>query len=254
MNSLNHRDPLEQDFNDPLDAPGFGGMHWQAVTDAGTLLHRAHKRVLDAAERAIARRGRFVIVLAGGNTPRALYRSLRDAQTRWDRWHIHFGDERCLPVANPERNSAMAATEWLDHVSIPPENIHPIRAEFGAKAAAPDYTDQIKDIGYFDFVLLGLGEDGHTASLFPGHAEGLAPDAPDAVAVFNAPKPPPQRVSLSAARLSRSREVLFLIDGESKRDAVRRWRAGENIPAAAIRPEVGVDVLVEANLLESPEQ
>ncbi len=80
--------------------------------------------------------------------------------------------------------------------------------------------------------------------MFPGHDWGDAPGAPETLAVFDAPKPPPQRVSLSAARLSRSREVLFLVAGPSKRAAVARWRAGERIPARAIRPAAGVDVLV----------
>ena len=94
------------------------------------------------------------------------------------------------------------------------------------------YTETLRTIGEFDLVLLGLGEDGHTASLFPNHDWGIAPDAPDVLAVFNAPKPLTERVSLSAARLSRAREVLFLIAGDAKREAVKRWRAGENIPAS----------------------
>ncbi len=102
----------------------------------------------------------------------------------------------------------------------------------------------------FDLTLLGLGEDGHTASLFPGREWGTEPDSPDALAVLDAPKPPAQRVSLSAARLSRSRQVIFLVSGESKRDALARWRASENIPARAIAPEKGVDVLVESALLK----
>ena len=85
-------------------------------------------------------------------------------------------------------------------------------------------------------MLLGLGEDGHTASLFPSRDWGVAASAPDALAVFDAPKPPPQRLSLSAARLSRTREVPFMVEGEAKRSAVARWRAGERLPAAAIPP------------------
>ena len=99
-------------------------------------------------------------------------------------------------------------------------------------------------------MLLGLGEDGHTASLFPGHEWGTAPGSPDTLAVFDAPKPPPQRVSLSAARLSRARQVIFLVSGQSKQRAVAAWRAGKDIPARTIRPAVGVDVLVESALLE----
>ena len=101
----------------------------------------------------------------------------------------------------------------------------------------------------FDLALLGLGEDGHTASLFPGHEWGITPDSPDTLAVFDAPKPPPQRVSLSAARLSRSRQVIFLVAGESKHRAVTEWRNGKIIPARAIAPAAGVDVLVESALL-----
>jgi 6-phosphogluconolactonase len=95
-------------------------------------------------------------------------------------------------------------------------------------------------------VLLGLGEDGHTASLFPGHEWGAAPGSPDVLAVLDAPKPPSQRVTLSAARLSRAREVWFVVSGDSKREAVAQWHSGENIPARAITPAAGVDVLVAA--------
>jgi 6-phosphogluconolactonase len=110
----------------------------------------------------------------------------------------------------------------------------------------------LRPVGDFDLVLLGLGEDGHTASLFPDHEWGAEAGSPDALAVFDAPKPPSERVSMSAARLSRARHVLFLVSGESKRLAVSTWRAGSNIPARAIQPESGVDILVESALLETP--
>jgi len=187
-------------------------------------------------------------VLAGGNTPREVYRTLR-ADTDWSHWQVYFGDERCLPADDAERNSAMAADAWLDHVPIPRGQVHAIPAELGARAAALAYAETLRGIGDFDLVLLGLGEDGHTASLFPGRDWGLSADAPDALAVFDAPKPPPQRVSLSASRLSRTREALFLIAGEAKRSAVAQWRAGAAIPARAIQPETGVDVLVESMLV-----
>ena len=162
---------------------------------------------------------------------------------------MYFGDERCLPAGDAGRNSKMAADEWADHVPIPKDQVHPIPAELGATAAALAYAETLRNVSEFDLVLLGLGDDGHTASLFPGHDWGTSSDAPTVLAVFNAPKPPPERVSLSAARLSRAREVLFLIAGDDKRDAVARWRAGENIPARAIRPRGGIDVLVESKLL-----
>ncbi|GAB4435892.1 MAG: hypothetical protein OHK0026_00600 [Rhodocyclaceae bacterium] len=93
--------------------------------------------------------------------------------------------------------------------------------------------------------LLGLGEDGHTASLFPEHDWGNAPDAPATLAVRDAPKPPPDRVSLSAGRLSRARHVMFLVTGEQKARAVSMWRNGTPIPAAAVAPPDGVDIWVE---------
>jgi 6-phosphogluconolactonase len=143
----------------------------------------------------------------------------------------------------------MARATWLDHVALLPEHVHAIPAQLGAQAAATAYTHRLHGVGEFDCVLLGLGEDGHTASLFPGHDPGAAHDAPDVLAVHEAPKPPPERVSLSAARLARARRVLFLVAGESKRDAVRAWRSDGDIPAAAIKPAVGVDVLIENALL-----
>lgn len=234
-------------------------VRWHPLPDAAALAQAACERILAAAAQAIAARDRFDIVLAGGNTPRAAHALLRDVGTHdagtheanidWSRWQVWFGDERCAPVDDPQRNSAMARAAWLDHVPIPSSNLHSIPTERGAATAAADYANALHDIGDFDLVLLGLGEDGHTASLFPGTVEGLREDAADAVAVFNAPKPPPQRVSMSAVRLSRAREVLFLVEGSAKHDAVRRWRVGSDIPAATIRPAAGVDVLIEAGLL-----
>lgn len=224
-------------------------VRWLAVADVAEFERAACSRIIDAAARAIKQRGEFVVVLAGGNTPRGVYRLVREQNEEWSHWNVYFGDERCLPADDAERNSKMAATEWLNHAPIPKDQVHPIPAELGATAAALAYADTLRDVGEFDLVLLGLGDDGHTASLFPNHEWGTAPDAPAVLAVFNAPKPPPERVSLSAARLSRAREVLFLIAGDAKREAVKRWRAGENIPARAIRPRAGVDVLLESKLL-----
>ena len=143
----------------------------------------------------------------------------------------------------------MAAEAWLEHVSIPHDQVHVAPVELGADIAARRYAETLHNVGDFDLVLLGLGEDGHTASLFPGNEWGVATDAADVLAVFNAPKPPPQRVSLSAHRLSRARAVLFFVVGETKRKAVAQWRNCVDIPARAIRPESGVDVLIDLALL-----
>lgn len=143
----------------------------------------------------------------------------------------------------------MAALVWLDHINIPSGQIHPIHAELGAETAARNYAQTVDGIEQFDMVLLGLGEDGHTASLFPNHDWGKTPDAPSAIAVHNSPKPPPDRVSLSAHRLSTAHQVVFLVTGESKRQAVRDWCNGVGIPAASIAPANGVDIYIEAALL-----
>lgn len=222
---------------------------WHAVADERALQQLAIETILAGAAQAIHERGQFHIVLAGGNTPRGIYHGLCTAKTDWPAWHIYFGDERCLPPLDSARNSRMAAEVWLNRVPIPPLQLHPIPGELGAAQAARMYSETLRAVGEFDLVLLGLGEDGHTASLFPGHEWGTAPGSPDTLAVFDAPKLPPQRVSLSAARLSRARQVIFLVSGESKHRAVAAWRGGKDISARAIMPAAGVDVLLESALL-----
>jgi 6-phosphogluconolactonase len=147
------------------------------------------------------------------------------------------------------RNSRMAEVAWLAHVAIPEQQIHEMPAELGPREAAVRYATVLESIDSFDLVLLGLGEDGHTGSLFPGHELARAANAPSVLPVFDAPKPPPERVTLGAHRFSRAAEVIFLVAGEGKRDAVRQWRAGADIPARAITPPAGVDVFIEASLL-----
>lgn len=222
---------------------------WHAVLDEQALQKAAVEAILASAAQAIHQRAQFHIVLAGGNTPRGIYHGLCTAQTDWSAWQIYFGDERCLPAEDSARNSRMAAQVWLDCVPIPKFQLHAIPAELGASQAARMYAETIRNIGDFDLVLLGLGADGHTASLFPDHEWGAAPGSPDTLALFHIPNPPPQRVSMSAARLSRARQVIFLVSGESKHRAIAEWRAGKDIPARSIMPSADVDVLVESALL-----
>lgn len=222
---------------------------WHAFADTATLQHTVLARLQQYAQEAILQRGRFDLVLAGGTTPQAIYRECRHIATDWSCWHLYFGDERCLPPEHPERNSRMALDAWLAHVPIPANQIHAIPAELGATAAAQAYGDALQAVGDFDFVLLGLGEDGHTASLFPGHSWGDTDESPDVLAVFDAPKPPPERVSLSARRLSSARKVAFVVTGQGKRDAVAAWRAGPQIHAHSISPGDAVDIFFEASLL-----
>ena len=221
------------------------------MADARAICAEVAVRTLAAADEAVKRRGRFAMVLAGGNTPRGVYELLRVANMDWSRWHVYFGDERCAPRGDPKRNSRMADSAWLDHVPIPERQRHAMPAELGPLDAAKLYAVTLEPVGEFDLVLLGLGDDGHTGSLFPGHELGRSAQAPSTLAVRGAPKPPPERVTLSANRFSWTREALFLIAGEGKRDAVRRWRAGEELPARAITPRAGVDIFIEAALLSS---
>jgi 6-phosphogluconolactonase len=222
---------------------------WHSYRTTIELEQAVAQAILQAAQQAISQRGTFHIVLAGGTTPNPVYESLRKTDADWAAWHVYFGDERCLPHDHAERNSRMAARSWLNHIAIPPAQIHPIPAESGAEIAASRYVKTVKGIEQFDLVLLGLGEDGHTASLFPNHAWGNTPDAPSVIAVHNAPKPPPERVSLSAHRLGATRQLMFLVTGKSKRQAVKDWRNGVKIPAAVIAPTSGVDIYIEASLL-----
>jgi 6-phosphogluconolactonase len=219
---------------------------WYVYPDPSTLTNTVARLLLESAADAIVQRGAFHLVLAGGSTPQALYRALAGASAEWAAWHIYYGDERCLPPDDPERNSHMAAQEWLSRVPIPQTQIHPIPAERGSEAGARAYDESLATVGIFDLVLLGLGEDGHVASLFPGHPLGEEPETSAALPVHDAPKPPPDRISLSAQRLNHTRELWFLVSGAGKREAVERWREGDDIPAAHIRPAAGVDVHMDS--------
>lgn len=222
---------------------------WHSFNTTAELEQAATHAILQAALQANSLRGAFHIVLAGGTTPRRIYELLRNAEADWATWHVYFGDERCLPADHMERNSLMAAQAWLNHVPIPLTQIHFIPTEKNAQAAASAYTKTLVGIELFDLVLLGLGEDGHTASLFSGHELANTANAPAVIVVENAPKYPPQRVSLSAYRLSAARKVIFIVSGATKQQAVKNWRNGIAIPAAAISPTNGVDVYLEAALL-----
>jgi 6-phosphogluconolactonase len=223
-----------------------GAVHparWHVFADVGVLSRAVTEHIQQRSREVIAQRDEFRIVLAGGTTPEAIYQRLRGLDTDWSRWLIYYGDERCVPANNAERNSLMAARSWLDRVPIAAENIFPIHAEAGAEIAARSYANIVRDACPFDLVLLGMGEDGHTASLFPGHAH----DPAELVhAVHDAPKPPPDRVSLGLAALNDAEEVIILVTGEGKRETVSRWRAGADLPVAKVHGRHGVDVYIDA--------
>ncbi len=223
---------------------------WHVCMTVAEVRRQAVAWIGRVAREAIATRGVFRLVLAGGETPRGVYEALSTIDTDWNAWQVWFGDERCVAADDPRRNSRMAKETLLGHAAIPPGHVHVIRGELGAELAAAAYRSALAGEPDFDLVLLGLGEDGHTASLFPGDDWGEAPDAPDVLAVHAAPKPPAERVSLSARRLGMTRGALFLVAGAGKREAVAAWRAGGRLAATSIRPPAGVDVLVENICIE----
>ena len=216
--------------------------HWHILETADQVAIAASLQILDAAKQAISRHGKFKLVLAGGNTPEKVYRLLAQSDADWSNWVIYYGDERCLSADHPERNSCLAKQTLLDQVAIPATQVFTIAAELGGPEAAELYRPIVAAAMPFDMVLLGMGEDGHTASLFPGHEHN---EDELVHAVYNSPKPPPERVSLSAKALSNTDQLLFLITGSNKRDIVKAWRSGEHLPIATIIPENPVDIYID---------
>jgi 6-phosphogluconolactonase len=204
---------------------------FRVLDGAGEVTAEATRHILARAGQAVVARGRFRIALAGGTTPLAVYRHLAAAPADWLAWEVYFGDERCLPPDHRERNSLVATQALLGRVPIPQEHVFPMTAELGPEAAAAAYAPLVEAALPFDLVLLGMGEDGHTASLFPGH---VIPEGALVMAVHDAPKPPPDRVSLTPVALTAAREVLILVTGASKRQALSAWRDGADLPVARV--------------------
>lgn len=212
---------------------------WHLFGSQNEINQAAVERILTAANEAIAKHGSFIVVLAGGSTPKSVYTRLSQLQADWKNWHIYHNDDRCLPIDHPERNSKMARDVWLNHVAIPQSQIHDIPAELGNIEGAKAYAETLADARTFDLVILGLGEDGHTASLFPNQK---VDNSADAVPVFDAPKPPAERITMSQNRLNNAQEVMFLVTGKGKQEAVDNWRNGVAIPATLVTGLNGADV------------
>lgn len=223
------------------------GIRWHRYEGREALDESAALAIAEFAADCISRHGTFVFVAAGGDTPTAAYRRLAGMAQKWAAWHVYFGDERCLPAGHAQRNSTMLDEALLSRVAIPREQILPIPAELGPEQGALAYRSVVDRVSTFDLVLLGLGEDGHVASLFPGMDIGGTDDAPSVLPVRKASKFPPERVSLSSRRLRQSKRILCLVAGEAKRAAVAAWRRGdEQLPAAQVASGRQVDVLVDA--------
>ena len=220
------------------------------VADAGTLAHEAARRFTDIAREAIESRGRFSVALSGGSTPGALFTLVAEAPYReripWAEVHLFWGDERCVPAGDPGSNYHMADKALIARVPIPAENVHRIRGELAPEAAARAYDNTLRDFfcgpyARFDLVLLGLGADGHTASLFPG-SPGLEDRdrlAHAVTAIYE--DRPTQRVTLTPAAINTARHVLFLVSGSAKAEIVRAVLegSGEQFPAQQVQPAAG---------------
>ena len=215
-------------------------LRWQICADGADVARRAAELISRAAAAAIAARGRFRLVLAGGRTPREVYALLLAGEHDWARWELYLGDERCLAPSHAERNSVLAAALLA---RVPAGAAHVMPAELGPVAAAQAYAPIVAGAVPFDLVLLGVGEDGHTASLFPEQPQDAAAWT---VAVHDAPKPPPARVSLGLRALRATREVLVLAVGPDKANAVARWRAGADLPIASVTAGLAGNVLLDA--------
>jgi 6-phosphogluconolactonase len=173
--------------------------------------------------------GARTLVLAGGTTPQRCYELLSQTDVVWGRVSILFGDERCVPPHHPDSNYRMARESLLDRVS--PATVHRMPAELGPDVGAELYAQVVAEAGQLDLVTLGVGEDGHTASLFPGHPALKAPGL--AVGIHDSPKPPPQRVTLTLAALQSARRVIILATGAGKAAAVARAKRHE-VPSGMI--------------------
>ena len=226
-------------------------IRWHDYANPDQLIEAVVNAIAVQAVRAISATGRFLIVLAGGSTPQPIYARLVELDTPWKQWQVYFTDERCLPVGHPQRNDFMAREVWLDRVSIPAGQIHAIPAELGPDAGAKKYARELASVRKFDLTLLGLGEDGHTASLFSADPTGGEPGALDVLPVHAAPKPPASRVTLSAARLAWSNSVQLIVTGEEKRDVLTRLRNGANMPIRSVNPENGVDLFLDKSAAPS---
>lgn len=211
-----------------------------------TFVEDAVNIILEGAQDAIAARGLFRMALAGGNTPRKIYTALAKTEMPWSRVQITFGDERCVPPEDAQSNFKMAREALFDAITIPAGNIFRMRGELAPAAAAEEYESQLAAVAarfgepryLHDLLLLGMGPDGHTASLFPETA-GLLETQRNVVANF-VPKLDASRVTFTYPLINAARHVCFLVQDAGKAPIVEEiWRGGSPHPAERVAPEPG---------------
>jgi len=221
------------------------GGELEVLSDAQRLAHAAADRFVSLASAAIAERGCFTVALAGGSTPEPAYALLaeppRARDIDWARVDVFWGDERSVPPDHPDSNYRMARRVLLDHVPVPEENVHRIRGELPPEDAAAAYRLELQEHlgvdGRFDLILLGMGPDGHTASLFPG-TDAIQEQERSVVAVY-VEKLDAWRVTLTLPVINAARHVIFLVSGEEKAHALARVHADEPLPAGMVEPVDG---------------
>ena len=219
--------------------------------DSEQFIDGAAEFIVDCAAKAIAERGRFTIVLSGGSTPRPIYARLATPayldRIDWSLTYLFFGDERCVPPDDARSNYHMARETLLDHVPLPPANVHRIEGESDPAQSASIYEQELRgffrtaSLPAFDLILLGLGDNGHTASLFPGTAalrETARWTVPQYVEVVSA-----WRVTFTAPLINAAHNIVFLVEGAGKAETLRRVLKGpyqpDVLPAQLIQPASG---------------
>lgn len=215
------------------------------------LYEAATAAVVRLAHDAIAARGRFLMVLSGGETPLPLFEKLAHPDQRdafpWEQTHVFWADERLVPPEHEGSNFGLAQRALLRHVPIPEEQIHAVDGSLEPDEAVVDYAKELASMAEpgrpwprFDLVLLGLGADGHTASLFPGSTGKLPDDAPVYAVQASYAGRPASRVTLTPAAINTAREVIFLVAGRNKAPALTRaltpGASSDEVPARLIRP------------------
>lgn len=219
----------------------------QIFKDANSLAEGAAGKIIARMNEALREHGVCAVALSGGDTPRSVYRFLASDQLKgqvdWTKVHLFFGDERLVPPDDPRSNFGMVRQELLARVPIPADNIRRVRGELPPVEAAQEYRDQLRSFfkegtPRFDLILLGLGEDGHTASLFPG--SDAMDETREPVAVVFAPGSKEQRVTLTLLVINNALEVLFLVSGRKKASIVRDVLTTNNpvryLPAKMVHP------------------